>query len=65
MLTLWSWIPFFIPLVVALVITLVNQDEPPTEELDNWDNGLASATPTLVDDPFANHPMHCKCYHHS
>lgn len=65
MLTLFSLVPFFVPLIAALVVCLVNQDEPTTEDLDNWDNGLAMSGPAPQGDPFADHPMHCKCYHHS
>ena len=64
MLSIWSTLPFFVPLIIALVVVLVNQDEPTTEQLDNWDNGLTTVGPAPTADPFADHPMHCKCYHH-
>ena len=41
MLTIFSWMPFFVPAIVALVVVLTNQDRPAVEEnIDNWDNGL-------------------------
>ena len=41
MLTIWSWIPFFIPVITALVVAVVNADQPPTPEFETWDNGLS------------------------
>lgn len=54
-----------VPLAVCWAMILVNQDRPLGDELETWDNGLATPGPAPLLDPFANHPMHCKCYHHS
>ena len=54
-----------VPLAVCWAMILVNQDRPLGDELETWDNGLATVGPAPTADPFADHPMHCKCYHHS
>jgi hypothetical protein len=61
MFTVFIWaVISLVPLAVCWAMILVNQNRPLGDELDSWDNGLAT-----LSDPFANHPMHCKCYHHS
>ncbi len=54
-----------VPLAVCWAMILVNQNRPIGDDFDTWDNGLVTYGPIPLGDPFANHPMHCKCYHHS